>query len=208
MTKSRSRGWYKKHTSDTYVRQAQAQHYRARSAFKLQEIDEREQLFKPGQTVLDLGAAPGSWSQYAVRRIQPGGRLLAIDRLVMTPVAGADSIQGDLTDPAVREQCLGWLGTQRADLVISDVAPNLTGIAATDQANMRELADLLAEMAFLTLVPRGHFLIKLFQGEEVAGYVTGLREHFDKVLTRKPAASKDASKEIYVLGRSYRGYNV
>ena len=205
MSRSRSRGWFQKHSRDTYVKQARAARYRARSAFKLAELDKREKLFKPGQVIIDLGAAPGSWSQYVSERLQGKGRILAIDRLAMDPVEGVTIIQGDLADTAVLEQCRSWLGEARADLVISDAAPNLTGIAATDQAHMVELARLLSGIARETLKPGGHFLIKLFQGEELAAYVAELREHFHEVVTRKPAASKDASREVYVLAR---GYNV
>ncbi len=205
MGKSRSRGWFRKHNSDPYVRQARAASYRARSAFKLQEIDKREKLFRSGQTIVDLGAAPGSWSQYVAERIHPGGRLLAVDRLAIEPIQGVSIIQGDLAEPAVLEQCLTWLGDQRADLVISDAAPNLTGIAATDQANMVALARFLNSIACQTLKPGGHFLIKLFQGAELDAYVAELREHFSDALTRKPVASRDASREVYVLAR---GYNV
>ncbi len=205
MSRSRSRGWFQKHSRDTYVRQAQAANYRARSAFKLAEIDQREKLFRPGQTIVDLGAAPGSWSQYVAEKVQPGGRVLAIDRLEMKPIDGVSLIHGDLEDPAVLEQIREWLAGRPADLVISDTAPNLTGIAVTDQANMAALGRLLVGLCPATLKPGGHFLIKLFQGEELAAYVEELREHFRTVVTRKPAASKDASREVYVLGR---GYNV
>lgn len=205
MSRSRSRGWFQKHSSDPYVRQARAAQYRARSAYKLQEIDKREKLFKPGLTVIDLGAAPGSWAQYVAERIRPKGRVLAIDRLGIKPIDGVDIIEGDLTQPEVLEECLAWLGDQRADLVISDAAPNLTGITITDQANMVELAQLLSKIACQVLKPGGHFLIKLFQGSELDGYVAVLREHFRDVVNRKPLASKDASREVYVLAR---GYNV
>lgn len=203
MSRSRSRGWFQKHSSDAYVRRARSDHYRARSAYKLAEIDKREKLFSPGQTVIDLGAAPGSWSQYVAEKLQPNGRILAIDRLAMKPVAGVTVLQADLAGTDTVERCREWLDGRPADLVISDAAPNLTGIAATDQANMLELARLLAEVGRATLKPGGHFLIKLFQGEEVAGYIGELREHFRSVATRKPAASKDASREIYVLARGY-----
>lgn len=199
----RSRGWLRSHNRDTYVRRAREENYRARSAFKLEQLDRRERLFKPGQTVLDLGAAPGSWSQYVIKKLGPRGRLLAIDRLEIAPIEGVTIIQGDLTDPAVLEQCRTWLGDAGADLVISDAAPNITGITVTDQANMRALADVITEIARQTLKPGGTFLIKLFQGEAVVGYIDDLREHFAQVVTRKPAASKDASREIYVLARGY-----
>jgi len=203
MAKSRTRGWFQKHSRDAFVRQARAEHYRARSAFKLAEIDRREKLFKPGQTILDLGAAPGSWSQYASERLQGRGRILAIDRLEMEPIAGVDIIQGDLDDPAILDRCRDWLGGAPADLVISDAAPNLTGIAVTDQANMAELGRLVAAIARATLKPGGHFLIKLFRGAELDVYVAELREHFHEIHTRKPQASKAASREVYVLGRGY-----
>jgi 23S rRNA (uridine2552-2'-O)-methyltransferase len=199
----RSRGWLRSHNRDTYVRRARESSYRARSAFKLEELDRRERLFKPGQTVLDLGAAPGSWAQYAAKRVMPRGRVLAVDRLEITPIEDVTIIQGDLTDPAVLEQCQAWLGDARADLVISDAAPNITGIAVTDQANMQALAEVIYAIARQTLSPGGVFLIKLFQGEAVASYIDDLREHFAQVVTRKPAASKNASREIYVLARGY-----
>lgn len=203
MAKSRSRGWLQKHSRDAYVRQAQKANYRARSVYKLAEIDQRENLFKPGQTIIDLGAAPGSWSQYVVEKIVPGGRLLAIDRLAIKPIAGVTVMQADLMEPGLPAQCLDWLAGRSADLVISDAAPNITGIAATDQAHMVELARLLATICRQTLKPGGHFLIKLFHGDELDAYVAELREHFQAVVTRKPAASKEASREIYVLARGY-----
>lgn len=199
----RSRGWLRSHNRDAYVRRARDENYRARSAFKLEQLDRRERLFKPGQTVLDLGAAPGSWSQYVIRKVGPRGRVLAIDRLEIAPIEGVTIIQGDLTDPDVLEQCRTWLGGTGADLVISDAAPNITGITVTDQANMQALATAVFELARQTLKPGGIFLIKLFQGEVVASYIDDLREHFTQVVTRKPAASKDASREIYVLARGY-----
>lgn len=199
----RSRGWLRSHNRDAYVRRAREENYRARSAFKLEQLDRRERLFRPGQTVLDLGAAPGSWSQYVVSKVGPRGRVLAVDRLEIAPLEGVTIIQGDLADSAVLEQCRAWLGDAGADLVISDAAPNITGIAVTDQANMRALADVIIAIARQTLKPGGTFLIKLFQGEAVAAYIDDLREHFKQVVTRKPAASKDASREIYVLARGY-----
>lgn len=203
MSRSRTRGWFQKHSRDPYVRQARTAHYRARSAFKLQEIDRREKLFRPGQTVIDLGAAPGSWSQYVSGRIRPGGRLLAVDRLDIAPIEGVTVLRGDLASADISRRCLDWLGDRRADLAISDAAPNLTGIAVTDQANMIALANVMTDLVRQTLADGGHFLIKLFQGAEVAAYVEDLREHFQQVVTRKPAASKDASREIYVLARGY-----
>lgn len=203
MSKSRSRGWFQKHSRDAYVRQARAAKYRARSAFKLAELDRREKLFRPEQVIIDLGAAPGSWSQYVAERLQGRGSILAVDRLPIQPIEGVAILQGDLADPDVLEQCHIWLAKRRADLVISDAAPNLTGIAATDQANMAELARLLADIARQTLKPGGHFLIKLFQGDELSAYVEDLREHFRQVQTRKPTASRDSSREIYVLARGY-----
>jgi 23S rRNA (uridine2552-2'-O)-methyltransferase len=204
MTKSRrSSRWYQAHVRDPYVRRAQREDYRSRAAYKLMEIDRKERLFKPGQIVLDLGAAPGSWSQYAAARVGRQGRILAVDLLPMEPIGNVACLQGDIADPAVADRCLEWLGGARADLVISDLAPNLTGISATDQARMLELAGAVRQLACRALRPGGDLLIKLFQGEEFMSFVRCLEKDFQRVVARKPPASRGASREMYVLGRGF-----
>jgi 23S rRNA (uridine2552-2'-O)-methyltransferase len=202
MAKS-SKRWLQAHRRDQFVKQARDAHYRSRAVYKLQEIDKRDHLFKPGQTVVDLGAAPGGWSQYAVERVGHRGRVIALDILSMEPVDSLVFIQGDFTEEPVFNRCIESLGEGRADLVISDLAPNLTGIRATDQARSMYLAELVLEFACRVLRPGGDLLIKLFQGEGVDAFKRELHARFQKVMVRKPRASRDSSREIYVLARGY-----
>ncbi len=195
--------WLQRQRRDLYVRQAQQSHYRSRAVYKLIEIDQRDRLFRKGQTVIDLGAAPGSWSQYASEQVGSQGRIVAVDILAMAPITNVLFIQGDFTEQAVYDQCLRALNGRNADLVISDLAPNLSGIRATDQARSMTLANLVKELAFQVLRPGGDMLIKIFQGEGVAVLRQDLQEHFHKVMTRKPGASRNSSREFYILARSY-----
>ena len=196
--------WLQRQRKDPYVKQAQQSEYRSRAVYKLIEIDERDHLFHKGQTVIDLGAAPGSWSQYAAGRTAPGGRVVAVDLLPMQPVSNVFFIQGDFVADAVLQQCLAALGGFRADLVISDMAPNLSGIKVADQARCMALAELARDLALQVLRPGGDFLVKVFQGEGTQEFQSGLKEHFQKVVLRKPRASRDSSSEIYLLARSLR----
>jgi 23S rRNA (uridine2552-2'-O)-methyltransferase len=199
-----NKAWIHEHVTDPYVQRAKAEGWRARAAFKLIEIDAKEHLLKPGMAVVDLGAAPGSWSQYAVQRIQPGGRLLALDILEVQPIAGVDFIQGDFREEAVLRQFEAGLGGRAVDLVLSDMAPNMSGVQLIDQARVMDLAELTLEFASLHLKPGGDMLVKVFQG---AGYMElrdAMRRVFEVILVRKPAASRGRSAETFLLGRKKR----
>lgn len=205
MAKSSSnKHWLIRQQKDPYVKQAQQSHYRSRAVYKLIEIDEKDHLFKQGQTIIDLGAAPGSWSQYVSKKIGKKGRLIAIDILPMDPIANTLFIKGDFTEQPVVEQCLQAMNHGKADLVISDMAPNLSGIGATDQARSLNLAELSFDLAKSVLKQGGHMLVKLFEGEGTGVYRRELKEHFGKVIVRKPKASRDDSREFYILARTFR----
>lgn len=195
-----SRAWVQEHVNDHYVQRAKADGYRSRAAYKLLEIDTKDRLFHAGQRVVDLGSAPGGWSQVAVERVKPGGKVLAIDLLPMQPVPGCLFIQGDFRDAAAR-QALSKHLNGHVDLVITDLSPNLTGITDVDQARWRELADLSMAFAQEHLAPTGTFLIKVFQGDEAAEYREQLQQQFSRVEVRKPKASRDRSTEFYLLAR-------
>lgn len=205
MKKHRSkRGWLKEHFNDPYVKQAQQQGYRSRAVYKLQEINERDHLFRPGQTVLDLGAAPGSWSQVAVHAVGHDGRVIASDILEMPAIAGVEFIQGDFRDEAVYQKLLETIGDDGVDLVISDMAPNMSGMDAVDQPRSMYLVELAVEMARNVLKKKGDLLIKVFQGGGFDQLLKELRKEYDKVLIRKPKASRARSREVYVLARGLR----
>ena len=205
MTKKKSnKQWLHSQNKDHYVKQARQSHYRSRAVYKLQEIDQKDRLLKPNHCVVDLGSAPGSWSQYASERIVPNGRVIAIDLLPMEPIDQVLFISGDFTDEAVEKECIEHIGEQGADLVISDMAPNLTGIRTTDQSRSMALAELVHVFCHQALKPGGDLLIKMFEGAGTSEYRQLLKEHFVKVMTRKPGASRDNSREFYVLARSYR----
>ncbi|MCI0749757.1 MAG: 23S rRNA (uridine(2552)-2'-O)-methyltransferase RlmE [Nevskiales bacterium] len=197
--------WLAEHENDPYVQEARRRGYRSRAVFKLQEIDERDRLFKPGLTVVDLGAAPGGWSQYAGTRIGPGGRLLALDVLPMEPLPGVDFIQGDFREDAALKTLENRIGSGRmVDLVLSDMAPNISGIDVADQATFMLLAELALEFAKTRLRPRGVLLVKLFQGEGFDNFLKMLRDSFETVVIRKPRASRQRSREVYALARNPR----
>ncbi len=193
------------HVNDPYVQQAQKEGWRSRAVFKLKEIDEKDHLLKPGMTVVDLGATPGSWCQYAVRRIQPGGRLIGLDLLEMEPLAGVDFIQGDFREQVVLEKLETALAGRPVDLVLSDMAPNMTGIAATDSAQVMYLAELTLDFARAHLKPGGALLVKVFQGAGFMELRQAMQESFGSLATRKPAASRDRSAELYLLAKQKRG---
>jgi 23S rRNA (uridine2552-2'-O)-methyltransferase len=199
--KKKSKIWMTEHVNDTYVQLAQKEGWRSRAVFKLKEIDEKDHLLKPGMTVLDLGATPGSWCQYAVKRIQPGGRMIALDLLKMEPLVGVDFIQGDFRDDAVLDQLKSALAGRQVDLVLSDMAPNMTGIAATDNAQMMLLAELTLDFSRQYLKPGGALLTKVFQGAGFMELRKAMQESFGMLATRKPAASRDRSAELYLLGK-------
>ncbi|MCX7171483.1 MAG: RlmE family RNA methyltransferase [Proteobacteria bacterium] len=203
-----NKAWIHEHVTDPYVQRARAEGWRSRAAFKLIELDEKEHLLKPGMTVVDLGAAPGSWSQYAVRRIQPGGSLLALDILEMQPLDGVSFIQGDFREQDVLVQFEAALAGRRVDLVLSDMAPNMSGIQMTDQARVMDLAELTLAFAAQHLRDGGDMLVKVFQG---AGYMElreAMRQVFEVILVRKPNASRGRSAETFLLGRQKRRQSV
>lgn len=201
---STSNSWLQRQKNDPYVKQAQQSHYRSRAIYKLQEIDQKDKLIKPNSCVVDLGSAPGSWSQYASERVKSGGRIISVDILPMEPIERVLFVLGDFTEETVENECLGHIGKQCADLVISDMAPNLTGIRVTDQARSMAMAELIYDFCHQALKPGGDLLIKLFEGAGTDQYRKLLKERFTRVMTRKPGASRDKSREFYVLARSYR----
>lgn len=196
-----TRRWLQRHVSDPYVRQAQAQGYRSRASFKLLEIDQRDRLLTPGATVVDLGAAPGGWSQVAAERIGPRGRVVAVDLLDMGPLPGVEFIQGDFAEQAVLDAMLALL-PDGADLVMSDMAPNLTGVRDVDQPAALYLVELALDFAVRVLNPRGALLVKCFEGAGSRELRALFGRHFGQVLVRKPDASRDRSREHYLIGRA------
>ncbi len=199
-----SRAWVHDHVNDPYVQRAQAEGYRARAAYKLLEIDERDRLLKPGAVVVDLGAAPGSWCQVAVKRCGPSGRVFALDLLPMEAVAGVDFLQGDFTEDAVLDELESRLGGARVDVVLSDMAPNLSGVSAVDQARSIHLCELALDFAVRHLKPGGQFVVKVFQGEGFMDFRKQMEAGFASVQVRKPKASRDRSAEVYLLGKGPR----
>ena|SRR5688572_3205986 len=205
MKKSKSsKQWLKRHVNDPYVQRSKKEGYRSRSAYKLTEIDERDKLLRPGQVVVDLGAAPGGWSQVAAARVGKNGTVLAIDLLPMEPVAGVDFVQGDFTRGSGLKAIEGLLGERKADLVLSDMAPNMSGIAVSDQARSMELAEAARDFAVFHLQPEGAFVVKIFQGAGYDEYLKSLRAAFRKVVVRKPGASRDESAEQFLLARGLK----
>jgi 23S rRNA (uridine2552-2'-O)-methyltransferase len=192
------------HVADAYVKRARAEGMRSRAAYKLEQIAGHDRLLGPGMLVVDLGAAPGSWSQVAARRIAPGGRVIALDLLDMPGLAGVTFIRGDFRNLEAVEALEHALSGQKVDLVLSDLAPNLSGIAATDQARALELAELALDFALKHLKPRGNFLVKSFQGAAFEGFLKNLRSRFRSVAVRKPDASRSRSSEVYLLARALR----
>jgi 23S rRNA (uridine2552-2'-O)-methyltransferase len=205
MKKSQSsRQWLRRHVNDPYVQRSKREGYRSRSAYKLIEIDDRDRLLKGGLVVVDLGAAPGGWSQVAAKKVGPSGRVIAIDLLPMDPVTGVTLLQGDFASrrglAAVEEALAG----RRADLVLSDMAPNLSGIAISDQARSMALAEAARDFALAHLQPEGAFLVKIFQGAGYDDYLKSLRGAFAKTVVRKPEASRGESAEQFLLARGIR----
>ena len=200
MAKS-SKQWLQRHVTDPYVRKAKAQGYRSRAAFKLLELDARERLLRPGMLVLDLGAAPGGWSQVASKKVGATGKVIAVDLLPMEPIAGVTIIQDDFTSSAGEAAVKEALGGRKADVVLSDMAPNLSGIAVSDQARTMALAEIARDFALLHLQREGALLVKVFQGAGYDEYLRSLKRAFEKVVVRKPAASRGESSEQYLLAR-------
>ncbi|MGQ4878191.1 23S rRNA (uridine(2552)-2'-O)-methyltransferase RlmE [Billgrantia sp. LNSP4103-1] len=200
-----SAGWLKEHFDDRFVQQSWQDGYRSRASYKLLALDDKDRLFKPGMSVIDLGAAPGGWSQVAADRVGPEGMVIASDILEMDGLAGVEFIQGDFTEDTVLEAILSALAGRPVDLVMSDMAPNMSGMSAIDQPQAMYLVELALDLARQTLRPGGRFLAKVFQGEGFDAYLKELRGSFTKVATRKPEASRARSREVYLLADGYRG---
>lgn len=194
-----SRQWLREHFDDPYVKRAQAEGYRSRAVYKLLELDERNPLFKPGQLVVDLGAAPGGWSQVARARLGEGGRVIATDILPMDPLPGVEFLQGDFREESVLGQLLLSIGNQGADLVLSDMAPNMSGVLAVDQPRGMLLAELALDLGMKVLRPGGGMVLKLFQGRGSDNFLAELRRGFERVGVRKPKASRPRSREVYIV---------
>jgi len=199
-----SKAWMREHVNDPYVQLARKEGWRSRAAFKLMEIDHRDKLLRRGEVVVDLGAAPGGWSQVAFKRVGDGGLVLALDLLEMEPIHGVHFIQGDFRDDAVLHRLEEMLGKREVGLVMSDMAPNMSGVPLVDQARIMHLAELGLEFCKAHLKPDGAFLVKAFQGSDYEGFVRTMRESFRTVAVRKPDASRDRSPELYLLGRTLR----
>jgi len=197
--------WLKEHFDDVWVKKSQEDGYRSRASYKLIELDGKDKLFRPGQIVVDLGAAPGGWSQVAAERVGDTGVVIASDILPMNPIAGVDFVQGDFTEDEVFEALLELLGDRRADVVISDMAPNMSGMAAVDIPKAMGLVELALDMAKRVLRPGGVFVAKVFQGEGFEALLADMRGSFDTVVSRKPDSSRARSREIYQVCKGFRG---
>ena len=204
MGRVRGKTWIEEHVSDAYVKRARAEGLRSRASYKLEQIAERDRLLAPGMLVVDLGAAPGGWSQIAARRVTPGGRVIALDLIEMPGLASVTFVHGDFRDLAVVEVLERALEGRKVDLVLSDMAPNLSGVSATDQARALELAELALDFAAKHLKPQGNFLVKSFHGAGFDDFVKELRRQFRTVNVRKPDASRSRSREIYVVAKGSR----
>jgi 23S rRNA (uridine2552-2'-O)-methyltransferase len=205
--KRRSRSsarWLKEHFADPFVQKAQNEGWRSRAVFKLEEIDRRAKLLQPGAVCLDLGAAPGAWSQYAARRVGARGRVVATDILPMPELPGVEFVQGDFREPEVFKKVLGLLPARQVDVLLSDMAPNLSGVDAIDQPRSLHLAELAVEMAEGVLKPGGHALIKVFQGSGFTELLQSVRRRFGRVKLIKPEASRSRSPEMYLLAMQFR----
>jgi 23S rRNA (uridine2552-2'-O)-methyltransferase len=201
-TKSSAR-WLAEHANDEYVKRAQREGWRSRAVYKLQEIQDKERVLRPGMRCVDLGAAPGGWSQYAAKVIGASGRLVATDILPMDAIVGVEFVQGDFRDEAVLQSILATVGTSKVDLVLSDMAPNMAGIDAVDQPRSMYLAELSLEFADRVLAPGGDLLVKLFHGAGFDQIIKDARTRFARVATKKPKASRMRSPEIYLLARQF-----
>ena len=203
--RSSSKAWLKEHRDDPYVQQAQREGYRSRACYKLLELQAKDRLIRPGMTVVDLGSAPGGWSQVAAELVGHRGRVVASDILAMDALAGVEFIQGDFTEDAVFEQILVAIGEAPVDVVVSDMAPNMSGMTAVDQPRAMYLVELAVDMARRVLAPGGSFVAKVFQGEGFDDLIRDCRDSYGKVLTRKPQASRPRSREVYLVARDFRG---
>ncbi len=200
-----SKAWMQEHVNDPFVQRAKAEGYRSRASFKLMEIDDRDHLIRTNDVVVDLGATPGGWSQVVARRMNGKGRIIALDLLEMEPLHGVDFIQGDFREESVLNQLEILLNGQRVGLVLSDMAPNISGVPVSDQARIMHLAELGLEFSRNWLKPEGAFLVKVFQGYGYEEFVREMRLVFELVTVRKPEASRDRSSEVYLLGKGLKG---
>ncbi len=207
MGKSRSKSsgaWLREHFDDHYVKEAKRLGLRSRAAFKLMEIQEKDRLIKPGMVVVDLGAAPGGWSQFAMDMVGDRGRVIASDILPMDSLAGVEFVEGDFTEESVFNELMDLVGDNKADLVISDMAPNMSGMQAVDQPRSMYLAELALDMAKQVLKPGGSIVFKVFQGEGFDELLREMRPAFVQTVTRKPASSRSRSREVYLVAKSYK----
>ncbi len=208
MARSKSSGsWLQEHVNDPYVKQAQRDGYRSRSSYKLIQLNERDRLIRPGMLIVDLGSAPGGWSQVATRLAGEQARVVATDILPMEPLKNVDFIQGDFTDEAVLNQVLESLGGRKPHLVICDIAPNISGVDSADQASSMYLVELALDFVRRALEPKGVFVVKVFQGAGSDAYIKDVRTSFDKVFVRKPAASRPRSREVYLVAKGFAGWS-
>ncbi len=199
-----SKAWLNEHFNDSYVKSSQSDGYRSRASYKLLELNEKDRLIRKGMAVVDLGAAPGGWSQVAVELVGDQGVVVASDILDMDPIAGVEFVRGDFTEESVLEALLASLKGKQVDLVISDMAPNMSGISDIDQPQSMYLVELALDMARQILKPKGNFLAKVFQGEGFDAFTADCRQSFDKVVVRKPDASRARSREVYVVGKGFK----
>ncbi len=203
MAKSNSsKQWLQEHFDDEFVKQSKIDGYRSRAVYKLQELDKKDKLIKPGMLVVDLGSAPGAWTQYVSQKVGVKGEVIALDILDMDPLAGVSFIKGDFTEDVVLQQLMSVVNNREVDLVISDIAPNLSGMGSMDQARSMYLVELAIEFARDVLKPGGDFVAKVFQGEGFDETLNGLRKDYTKAYTRKPKASRPRSREVYYVARN------
>jgi 23S rRNA (uridine2552-2'-O)-methyltransferase len=206
MARTKSSGnWLREHVNDPYVKQAQKDGYRSRASYKLIQLNEKDNLIRPGMLIVDLGSAPGGWSQVAGRLVGDKGTVVATDILPMDPIKNVEFVQGDFTEETVLNQILALLEGGTPDLILCDIAPNITGIDVADQASSMYLVELALDMARQILKPKGDFVAKVFQGAGSDAYLKELRSSFEKVLIRKPAASRARSREVYVVAKGFKG---
>jgi 23S rRNA (uridine2552-2'-O)-methyltransferase len=203
--KSSSHAWLKEHRDDLYVQRAQREGYRSRACYKLLELQEKDRLIRPGMTVVDLGSAPGGWSQVAAELVGHNGRVIASDILPMDSLAGVDFVKGDFTEDVIFDQIVAAIDKHPVDLLVSDMAPNMSGMSEIDQPRSMYLVELALDMSRQVLSPGGVFVTKIFQGEGFEELLKDARSSFSRVLTRKPQASRPRSKEVYLVAKEYKG---
>jgi 23S rRNA (uridine2552-2'-O)-methyltransferase len=200
-----SKQWMDEHVNDPYVKKAKIDGYRSRASYKIIEINEKDKIIRPGNIVMDLGSAPGGWSQVVAKLVGESGRVIASDILPMDGILGVSFIQGDFTEAAVYDQILSMLNGDKVDAVVSDMSPNLSGVNTTDQYSSIYLVELALDMARNVLKSGGSFCAKVFQGVGYEEYAKDVRKSFDKVIVRKPAASRARSREVYIVGKGFKG---